>query len=51
MAISGGALLPLLMGHLADLYSVRIAFLVPLACFAYLSFLAFAPSRTAKAGA
>jgi fucose permease len=52
MAIFGGALLPLLMGRLADLFSVRAAFLVPLVCFAYLSFLAFSqPRARAEAGA
>ena len=35
MAISGGALVPLLMGKLVDLNSVP-AFIVPTACFAYL---------------
>jgi fucose permease len=40
MAIFGGALLPLLMGRLADVASVRTAFVVPLACFAYLTYLA-----------
>jgi len=50
MAIFGGALLPLLMGRLADLASVRAAFLVPLGGFAYLSFLAFfQPRETAEA--
>ena len=35
MAILGGALLPLLMGWLADHYSMRMAFIAPLFCFAY----------------
>lgn len=34
MAILGGALAPLLMGRLADWFSMRIGFLMPLACFA-----------------
>jgi FHS family L-fucose permease-like MFS transporter len=33
MAILGGSLAPLLMGRLADWYSMRIGFLMPLACF------------------
>ncbi len=35
MAIVGGALMPLLMGWLADTFSMRTAFAMPLACFAY----------------
>lgn len=34
MAILGGALAPLLMGRLADQFSMRLGFLMPLACFA-----------------
>ena len=41
MAIFGGAMLPALMGVLADRAGVASAFLVPLACFAYLTALAF----------
>jgi FHS family L-fucose permease-like MFS transporter len=33
MAILGGAIMPLLMGSLADRYSMRIGFLMPLVCF------------------
>jgi len=33
MAILGGALAPLLMGRLADRFSMRVGFLMPLACF------------------
>ena len=36
MAISGGALVPLLMGQLVDMGQKSIAFVVPAACFAYL---------------
>jgi|WetSurMetagenome_2_1015567.scaffolds.fasta_scaffold82814_1 MFS transporter, FHS family, L-fucose permease len=36
MAISGGALVPLLMGWLVDMNWKATAFIVPLACFAYL---------------
>ena len=42
MAIFGGALLPALMGFTADRAGIRLAFLVPLACFFYLAALAFA---------
>jgi FHS family L-fucose permease-like MFS transporter len=40
MAIVGGALLPPLMGWIADVYSMRISFLIPLICFAYVMFYA-----------
>ena len=33
-AIVGGALMPMLMGWLADHYSMRVGFLMPMACFA-----------------
>ena len=33
-AIVGGAIMPLLMGWLADHYSMRVGFLIPLVCFA-----------------
>ena len=45
MAIFGGAALPALMGLAADRGGVRLAFLVPLACFAYLTALAFLGRR------
>ncbi|HTY48592.1 MAG TPA: hypothetical protein VMB48_02745, partial [Steroidobacteraceae bacterium] len=37
MAIFGGAVIPLLTGHLSDLTTVRTAFLVPLACYAVIA--------------
>jgi FHS family L-fucose permease-like MFS transporter len=48
MAIFGGAVMPALMGLVADHTGVRIAFLVPLAAFVYLTLLALA-SRGAGA--
>ena len=45
MAIFGGAALPALMGAAADRLGVRLAFLVPLACFVYLTALAFLGRR------
>jgi fucose permease len=36
MAISGGALVPLLMGQFVDMGLKSIAFVVPMICFAYL---------------
>ena len=35
MAIVGGALMPFLMGWLADTYSMRMGFVMPLVCFLY----------------
>jgi FHS family L-fucose permease-like MFS transporter len=37
MAIVGGALMPILMGHLADIYSMRTSFIMPLVCFVYVA--------------
>ena len=37
-AIVGGSVMPILMGWLADNYSMRIGFLMPLACFAFIAF-------------
>ena len=45
MAISGGALVPLLMGWLVDRNWAAAAFLVPLACFAYLLVLSLRSGR------
>lgn len=47
MAIFGGATLPALMGVAADRTGVVSAFLLPLACFAYLTALAFLGRRSA----
>ena len=33
MAIAGGALLPVIMGHVSDLYNIQLAYIVPLLCF------------------
>ncbi|MGA2751029.1 MAG: MFS transporter [Verrucomicrobiota bacterium] len=50
MAISGGALVPLLMGRLVDLDWKAMAFVVPAACFAYLLLLSLkAGKKTAPA--
>ncbi len=48
MAISGGALVPLLMGGLADVKSVDFAFVVPAVCFAYLTIIALTQPRPAE---
>lgn len=41
MAIMGGAILPKLMGHVGDIYGMSRAFIVPLACFAFISIYGF----------
>lgn len=46
MAIAGGALFPVLMGRISDLYNIQVAYLVPAACF--LVVLAFAWSIRSK---
>jgi MFS transporter, FHS family, L-fucose permease len=49
MAISGGAILPMLMGWLLDQAWGKIAFIVPAACFIYLLLLSMKGGKTAKA--
>ena len=41
MAIMGGAILPKLMGAIADKYDMTRSFIVPLFCFAFIAFYAF----------
>ena len=48
MAIMGGAILPKLMGHVGDLYDMSRAFIVPLACFAFVAFYGFNWSKFSK---
>jgi FHS family L-fucose permease-like MFS transporter len=45
MAIMGGAILPKLMGHVGDLHGMSRAFIVPLGCFAFVSFYGYAWPR------
>lgn len=45
MAISGGALVPLVMSKLIDLGMTSIAYIIPLVCFAYLLFLSLRGSK------
>ena len=50
MAISGGAIVPLVMGKLIDIgTAVPVAFIVPAACFAYLFLLSLKGGRKAVA--
>ena len=48
MAISGGAIVPLLMGGLLDLKMGAIAFVVPAGCFAYLLLLSLRGGKPAR---
>lgn len=41
MAIMGGAMLPKLMGHVADQYGMSRGFIVPLLCFLFIAYYAF----------
>lgn len=47
MAISGGAIIPLLMGELLDVHYGTLAFIVPAACFAYLLLLSMKGGKAA----
>jgi MFS transporter, FHS family, L-fucose permease len=40
IAISGGAILPMIMGRISDLSNMQIAFVVPLFCYAYILYFA-----------
>ncbi|MFI5161121.1 MAG: L-fucose:H+ symporter permease [Sphingobacteriales bacterium] len=40
MGIVGGAVIPLLLGRVSDMSSIRIAYLMPLICFAYIFYFA-----------
>ncbi|HYK88855.1 MAG TPA: sugar MFS transporter [Acidobacteriota bacterium] len=51
MAIMGGALLPKLMGFVADRSDISRGFIVPLACFAFVAFYGFNWSRFSGADA
>lgn len=45
MAIAGGALLPVIMGHFSDLYSIQTAYIVPLLCFVPIAWFALKAPR------
>jgi MFS transporter, FHS family, L-fucose permease len=49
MAIMGGAILPKVMGYVADEYGMSRSFIVPLFCFAFVAFYGFNWSRWSKA--
>src|ERR1700678_3869080 len=48
MAIMGGAILPKLMGYVADTYDMSRSFIVPMFCFAFIAFYAFAWPKLAQ---
>jgi len=45
MSITGGALMPKLMGHLGDVYNMSVSFWMPLACFALIAAYGFLWSK------
>jgi FHS family L-fucose permease-like MFS transporter len=49
MAIMGGAILPKVMGYVADKFDMSRGFIVPLVCFAFVAFYGFNWSRFSKA--
>jgi FHS family L-fucose permease-like MFS transporter len=49
MAIMGGALLPKVMGYVADQYDIARGFIVPLFCFAFVALYALNWPRLSKA--
>jgi len=44
-AVVGGSIMPIFMGWLADTYSMRIGFVMPLFCFAFIAFYGFSWRR------
>ena len=48
MAIMGGALLPKLMGHIADVYGMSRSFVVPMCCFAFVALYGFCWSKLSQ---
>lgn len=49
MAIMGGAILPKLMGHVADMYDMSRGFIVPSVCFAFVAWYGFYWPKLSKA--
>jgi FHS family L-fucose permease-like MFS transporter len=49
MAIMGGAVLPKLMGHVADMYDMSRGFIVPSVCFAFVAWYGFYWPKLSKA--
>lgn len=51
MAIMGGAMLPKLMGHVADLHGMSAGFIVPLFCFVLIAVYSFSWAALSRTGA
>jgi FHS family L-fucose permease-like MFS transporter len=49
MAIMGGAILPKLMGFVADKYDISRGFIVPLACFVFIAYYGYRWPKYSKA--
>lgn len=45
MSITGGALMPKIMGHLGDVYNMSVAFLMPFGCFIFIALYGFLWAR------
>ncbi|HSA11377.1 MAG TPA: MFS transporter [Candidatus Paceibacterota bacterium] len=48
MSITGGALMPKLMGHLGDIYNMSVSFWMPLVCFALIALYGFTWSKLSQ---
>jgi MFS transporter, FHS family, L-fucose permease len=48
MSITGGALMPKIMGRLGDKYDMSTSFLMPLACFAFIAFYGFCWTKLSR---
>jgi FHS family L-fucose permease-like MFS transporter len=49
MSITGGALMPKIMGYLGDVYNMSVSFLMPLGCFVFIALYAFLWPRLSQA--
>jgi FHS family L-fucose permease-like MFS transporter len=48
MSITGGALMPKIMGHLGDVYNMSVSFWMPLCCFVLIALYGFLWPKLAK---
>ncbi len=48
MSITGGALMPKVMGHLGDIYNMSVSFWMPFGCFAFVALYGFAWPKLSK---
>ena len=51
MSITGGALMPKLMGHLGDVYNMSISFLMPMCCFLLIALYSFSWGKLSQSEA